>query len=136
MSRSGYNEDYDSEWRFIMWRGAVASAIRGKRGQQFLRELVEALDTLPEKRLIADELGENGCYCAIGAVGAKRGMDMTKLNPQDAERVAGSFNISPALAREIVFINGEGHWGVENPESRFWRVRAWARRHLVEGDPK
>jgi len=31
MSRSGYSDDFgnDYQWQQIMWRGAVASAIRG-----------------------------------------------------------------------------------------------------------
>lgn len=32
MSRCGYSDDYD-QWALIRWRGAVESAIRGKRGQ-------------------------------------------------------------------------------------------------------
>lgn len=32
MSRSGYSEDLDM-WDLIRWRGAVKSALRGKRGQ-------------------------------------------------------------------------------------------------------
>jgi hypothetical protein len=37
MSRSGYSDDYgdDEPWQLIMWRGAVASAFRGRRGQPF-----------------------------------------------------------------------------------------------------
>ena len=38
MSRSGYSDDLDN-WDLIRWRGQVSSAIRGKRGQGFLREL-------------------------------------------------------------------------------------------------
>lgn len=44
----------------IRWRGAVASAIRGKRGQAFLREMLAALDAMPEKRLIAGSLVFDG----------------------------------------------------------------------------
>ena len=55
MSRSGYSEDCDG-WALVRWRGAVKSAIRGQRGQAFLRELLAALDAIPDKRLIAEEL--------------------------------------------------------------------------------
>lgn len=55
MSRSGYTEDCDG-WDLIRWRGAVASAIRGKRGQAFLREALAALDAMPEKQLISHDL--------------------------------------------------------------------------------
>ena len=48
MSRSGYSDDIDDNWAHIMWRGRVASSIRGKRGQAMLRELLAALDAMPE----------------------------------------------------------------------------------------
>jgi hypothetical protein len=72
MSRSGY-QDYTDQWEVIRWRGAVRSAIRGKRGQAFLREMLAALDALPDKRLIRNELEVNGEYCALGAVGPAAG---------------------------------------------------------------
>jgi hypothetical protein len=57
MSRSGYSyDDDDDNWSLIKYRGAVASAIRGKRGQALLRAVLAALDAMPEKRLIADDL--------------------------------------------------------------------------------
>ena len=45
-----------NEWSLIRYRGAVKSAIRGKRGQAFLREMLAALDAMPEKRLSAGAL--------------------------------------------------------------------------------
>jgi hypothetical protein len=68
MSRSGYSDDCD-QWDMIRWRGAVASSIRGARGQAFLKEMLAALDALPEPKLIAEELESDGAVCAIGAVG-------------------------------------------------------------------
>lgn len=62
MSRSGYTDDGDN---VAMWRGQVASATRGKRGQRFFRDLVAALDAMPEKRLIRDALEADGEVCAI-----------------------------------------------------------------------
>lgn len=108
MSRSGYSEDCDG-WALIRWRGAVNSAIKGARGQAFLRELAAALDAMPDKRLIADELETaDGEFCTIGVLGAARGVDMSKIDPEDREAVAAAFNIAPALAAEIVFENDEG----------------------------
>jgi hypothetical protein len=73
MNRSGYDEDSClDQWSHIRWRGQVASAIRGKRGQTFLHELADALDAMPEKRLIAHELQEGANVCAIGSVGVQR----------------------------------------------------------------
>jgi hypothetical protein len=124
MSRSGYNDDID-QWQLIRWRGAVASAIKGKRGQAFLKEMLAALDALPEPQLIARELDDGeGAVCALGAVGKARGLDMSALDPDDAETVAFRFGIPDALTREIVFENDESG-RFEMPEARFARMRAW-----------
>lgn len=136
MSRSGYSEDFDNDWELIMWRGAVASAIRGKRGQAFFRDLLAALDALPEKRLIANELEEtDGNVCALGALGKRRALDMHELDPEDSQRVADTFGIAEALAKETVWINDEaGNWK-ETPEQRFERVRAWVVRQIKVDPP-
>ncbi len=125
MSRSGYSEDCDHDWAAIRYRGAVASAIRGNRGQAFLYEMLHALAALPEQKLIEGDLEKDGAVCAIGAVGKARGIDMSNLDPEDIERVAATFGISPALAREIVYENDECVWGNEGDEVRFRRMRKW-----------
>lgn len=132
MSRSGYEEDWDGHWALIRYRGAVKSAMRGKRGQQFLRDLVSALDALPEKRLVADVLRTpDGEFCALGAVAAARGTPLDDLDPDNIEAVAPAFGIAEALAREVVWENDEAAWGPEAPEARFLRMRAWAAGNIV-----
>lgn len=106
MSRSGYSDDCGG-WDLIRWRGAVASAIKGARGQAFLKELAAAMDAMPDKRLIAHELQADGGYCTIGVLGQARGVDMARIDPDDREQVARAFGIAPALAAEIVFENDE-----------------------------
>ena len=107
MSRSGYSDECDG-WELIRWRGAVKSAIRGKRGQQALRDLLAALDALPEKRLAAESLvTEGGEFCALGALGKARGMDMESIHLQERGDVARAFGISEALAAEIMYENDE-----------------------------
>lgn len=133
MSRSGYSDDFgcDNQWDLIRWRGAVASAIRGKKGQAFLREMLAVLDGMESKRLIANELAEGNEVCAIGAVGKARGIDMTGLDPEDRETVAGVFGIAPAMAAEIVFENDQDlSYREETPEARYVRMRQWAVSHL------
>jgi hypothetical protein len=125
MSRSGYSFDYDGD-DLVMYRGQVASAIRGRRGQRLLVDLVKALDALPAKRLITEELESEGEVCALGAVGRLRGVDMSRLDPEDPDAVAGAFDIATQLAREVTYINDEEGFRGETPEERFKRVRAWA----------
>lgn len=133
MSRSGYSDDCES-WSLIRWRGAVTSALRGARGQKFLIELRDALDAMPERKLIANELqAADGCYCTLGVIGAQRGIDMTGLDPDDREAVSKKFGIAEAMAAEIVFENdGEWRWEQETPEARWTRMRAWVDSHIAE----
>lgn len=130
MSRSGYNDDCDDNWSVIRWRGAVNAASTGKRGQQFFRDLLAALDALPEKVLIAEELESHGCYCALGALGKARDIPMEKLDPEDSAGVSGAFNIAEALAREVVYMNDEYGPYKETPEQRFIRVRKWVEHQI------
>mgnify|MGYP001559218415 FL=1 len=124
MSRSGYDND-GTEWDMIRWRGAVTSAMRGKRGMAFLEELRGALDTMKEKRLIEGELVQEGEVCALGAIGMKRGIDMAAINPYDVDTVANTFSIAHAMAAEIMFMNDEGGNYGEPPERRHKRMCAW-----------
>jgi hypothetical protein len=128
MSRSGYSEDFDP-WPLIQWRGQVASAIRGKRGQAFLRELLEALDAMPVKRLIADDFQRDGEFCALGCIGARRGVDLGSLDPEDHDRLAEVFGIARQLVAEIEYLNDESFY-MESPELRWRRMRGWAAENL------
>jgi hypothetical protein len=147
MSRSGYSDDIDDQWSLIRWRGAVASSIRGKRGQAFLREMLAAMDALPEKKLVAWELETDGQVCAIGSVGRARGIDMSQIDPEDYGKVAATFGIATPLAQEIVYMNDEamtwsqdanghivkdekGEWRRITPEERFEAMRRWIVKNL------
>lgn len=141
MSRAGYSDDCDY-WAVIKWRGQVASAIRGKRGQAFIMELLDALEVMPERRLIANTLsrptpvygppeGPVG-VCAVGSVGVRRGLDMSDLDPDDYDRVADTFGIAHQLVREIEYENDEsGDWyGKRTPEQRWQHMHDWAMKQL------
>lgn len=130
--RSGYSDDVEG-WALIRWRGAVASAIRGKRGQEFLRKLLAALDALPQKRLIEGDLEKDGEVCAIGSVGKMQGMDMSSLDPYEHDQLAATFGIAGALVQEIEYVNDEGSWRA-TPEERFQSVRKWALNQLKAGE--
>lgn len=153
MSRSGYTDDGgDDQWAMTMWRGAVKKAMNGSRGQAFLREMLASMDSLPEPKLVAEELKyEDGSVCAIGTVGLTRGLDMEGIVPDDWDAVAAKFGIAPAMVREIVYENDEvggyNHYETvtigegaraktfrrprdEKPVERFYRMRRWIKRHI------
>ena len=134
MSRSGYSDDCDG-WDLIRWRGAVNAATKGKRGQALLREMLVALDAMPDKRLISDELERDGEYCALGVVGKARGLVMEGVDPEDRRKVASMFDIAPALAAEIVYMNDDEDWWEPTrttPEQRWGRMRAWVASQIKE----
>lgn len=134
MSRSGYSDDIEDQWSFIRWRGCVASAIRGKRGQALLREMLEALDAMPVKALIAEELELNGEYCALGVLGKKRGIDMSQLDPGEPTEIGIAFNIASPLAQEIVYHNDEGNPYNFTPEKRWQYMRNWVANNIRNGN--
>lgn len=109
MSRSGlYEDDGEDPLAYGRWRGAVASAIRGKRGQAFLRELADALDAMPEKWLVAGELqSEDGCNCTLGVIAGKRGLDVTIMDVDDYESIADSLGVNAKIAQEVMWENDE-----------------------------
>jgi hypothetical protein len=126
MSRSGYSDDCEN---LGLWRASVANAMRGARGQHFLRKLRDALDAMPVKRLIVDSIAnEQGEVCALGAVDPH-----AKVDPEDRHAVGQHFGIAPAMAAEIVYMNDEYDWGTafETPESRWVRMRAWVEQQIV-----
>lgn len=130
MSRSGYSDDIDN-WQLIKWRGMVASSIRGKRGQRLLQELADALDAMPVKELIANELEAEGAHCALGVVGAKRGVDVASIDPEDPEQVSKAFDIAECLAQEIASINDDDFgYQQETPAQRWERVRKWVAQQI------
>ena len=122
MSRSGYSDDYEHP---DLWRGAVARAITGYRGQHFLRKLRDALDAMPVKRLITDEISNGTDVCALGAVDPK-----CTIDPEDSDAVAHHFGIARAMAAEIVYWNDE-RFNRVTPEERWTCMRAWVGEQIV-----
>lgn len=137
MSRHGYTDDIDDVLESGRWRGRVASAIRGKRGQALLKELAAALDAMPEKRLIRGTLqAKDGDCCAIGAVCKAKGKDYTAHQDDDPydlqelnQSIANELDVSLCLVQEIEYTNDEGSYK-ETDEQRWTRVRAWVARKL------
>jgi hypothetical protein len=129
MSRSGYSNDIDN-WDLIRWRGQVASAIRGKRGQAILREILTALDAMPEKALVTSEYETvDGEVCTLGALGKARGIEMLAFDSDDYDGWANTFGMAHQLVQEITYLNDEGSYN-ETPEHRWTRMRDWIAKQI------
>lgn len=132
MSRSGYIDDCE---HLAMWRGRVASATRGKRGQTFFKRLVESLEAMPEKALVAHDIrNDDGDVCALGAaIVCLNGEKLASaLDPEDHDAIGGVLNISPCLVQEVEHMNDE--WGDprETPQHRYDRMLAWAKSQITK----
>jgi hypothetical protein len=111
MSRSGYTDDNDDPLAHGRWRQAVKRALHGQRGQALLRELVQALDAMDDKRLYPGSFATpEGEFCTLGVLGTKRGTKMDDLGDDhecDTAQVGQRFGIAPAMAAEIMYMNDE-----------------------------
>ena len=150
MSRSGYCDDLDP-LDLGRWRAQVKSAIRGRRGQAFLQELAAAMDSMPVKELITEELiNDDGDCCAIGVVCKTRGVDVSKIDYEDSEQVGAAVGIARQLAAEIEYENDEcgerwepvlrggsrmadGQYArvQETPAERWQRMRKWVEKNIA-----
>src|SRR4051812_46491567 len=145
MSRSGYSDDFweDGDNSGWLYRANVDRAIAGKRGQAFLRELIAALDALPEKKLIAESFAAGEGVCALGSVARVRGVAERLPDPEQCDewevgaRAAKVLGIAECMAREIMDLNDEGspYWCNETDDTRWARVRQWAESNLRRVEP-
>lgn len=129
MSRSGYSDDCE---HLELWRANVDSALRGKRGQKFLRELASAMDAMPEKKLIRGELiSARGECCTIGVVCKLRNLDVSKVDVYEPEEVGKLVGISRVMAAEIEHMND--NWVDDpTPEARWERMRKWVQENIKD----
>ncbi len=137
MSRSGYS--WDNAGDANLYRANVDRALAGKRGQKMLLDLLEALEAMSVKRLVAGKFADEIEVCALGALGHARGLDMDRwdflaeheLDEALYRMLSKAFRIPEILAREIMWVNDEGYWvGNETPEHRWERVRDWVFRQI------
>lgn len=138
MTRSCFSDDgpYDYPGEFCQtW---YENAIRGKRGQRFLRELLATLDAMPEKRLIKGKLIDGDEVCALGSVYRARGFELDhKVDPtgdeygDHHEPLAKRLGIARSLVAFIEHINDDDYnWRDETPEECWQRVRQWVAKQI------
>ena len=133
MSRSGYMEcdDFD-HWAALRWRGVIASATRGKRGQAMFKELLTALDAMPNKRLIKDDLiTETGDSCAIGALLMHRETPEARNMHEYNEAIAEELDVHMCIVQEVEWENDNGGWNL-TPEQRWTHMRTWVAKQIKE----
>ena len=155
MSRSGLWEpdftDRDDILAFGRWRAATKSALRGKRGQKFLRELLATLDAMPDKRLIEGELvTPEGEVCAVGSYLRAKSLNPEGIDYYDYDAIADVCGVNPKVIQELEYHNdaygrewvpvpnvGTHHESmrIDSPEKRWREIRSWVTGHITEEQP-
>lgn len=156
--RINYSDEEDWPGQFALWDANCRRSIKGKVGQQELRELKAALLAMPEKRLIRDALvNEDGECCAIAAYGRHKGLDLSKFDPEyDSDEVGIAGGMPRLVAWKIVALNDiefDTVWEVAHgpiqrghgiykggiplirdvtPEERWQRMLSWINKQLGE----
>lgn len=132
---NGFNRDLILEYGRCL--GRLRSAVRGKRGQRFLRDMVAALDVMPVKELY--DFG-GGRMSALDAVAAYRGADLsearTAINDAPnldrwADCASRELDIAPCLAG-LAEYNGNDFISGQTPAQRWARAREWAVHHIAD----
>lgn len=146
-------DDYDQNFpnEGDLWNANLIRHMRGRAGQAVLRELREALLSLPEKRLINGRLAdESGCVCTVGALAAHRGVSLKELADRikvdyegypfdewDAEEATLNeglrIGLKTGMVVRLASINDDT-WGPgihETPEQRYERVLKWVESKII-----
>jgi hypothetical protein len=130
--RINYSDDEDYPGQFDLWQANCERSLRGKNGQQELRELKAALLALPSKELIGDLLeDEDGGVCAVGAYAKHKGIDLSKFDPEDATDEVGIAGGMPALVAWKVVEMNDLQFDRESPAERYQKMLAWIDSKLV-----
>jgi hypothetical protein len=148
MSRFDNDGEENFAGQYELWQPNVERALKGKRGQQALRDLEQALLDLPEKQLISGHLAKDGQVCTVGALVLHRRMtkgeeraailadldggteddsyDNYERTIAEGKRVGLTFT----LAWELGSRNDECYY-FATPEQRYERILEWVRGRLV-----
>jgi len=134
MSRINYSDEEIYPGQFDLWQANCARSLRGKKGQEELRALRDALLALPDKRLIHGLLvDEEGEMCAMGAYAQYKGLDLQTFDPEDETDAVGIEAGMPALvAWKVVEMNDMELHSRFTPEERYAMMLQWVERQLAQ----
>lgn len=149
-----------------LFQGAVINATMGRSGQALLREIEEALLSMPEKKLADGVICEDGMACTLASLEilrlTKRGIPRPKavvlleLAAQQNGQEIGDYNgdrmadflqkilgiKQDCLAWTIMYENDKiysHYWGDDKritPEKRYERMLEWVRERFLPTEAK
>jgi len=97
----------------------------------FLRELADALDAMPERRLIPYALHGDEGVCALGCLVLRRGIDMSAIYLfPGSHTLSNLLGATRLIVQEVSNVNDRGGHKTP-PELRWKRVRTWVAKQLA-----
>lgn len=147
MSRfdEGYDEDFQNQ--AALYQANTRRALKGRKGQAFLKEMEEALVALPMKKLIEGRICEAGQVCAMGAFALKRRRDagadikaaldwLEAEDPGEGDATETAlfskkhFGVMECLSFEMAWVNDDDNGVKQADEDRYERVLKWVRSRI------
>lgn len=124
--RLSYQDEEDYPGQFDLWQGNCERSLRGKRGQEELSILRDALLEIPEKRLILGSLvDEEGEVCAVGAYARHKGLDLNAFDPEEDTDAVGVAGGMPRLVAWKVVEMNDLSFDHLTPEDRWKMMLEW-----------
>ena len=124
--RINYSDEEDFPGQFDLWQSNCDRSLRGRQGQEELKQLRAALLALSDKRLIHGSLvDEEGCVCAIGAYAKQKGLDLSSFDSYSyTDEVGIEGGMPPLVAWKVVEMN-DLEFDDVTPEQRYEKMLAW-----------
>ena len=131
--RINYSDEEDWPGQFELWQGNCERSLRGRQGQQELKELKAALLALPDKSLLYKTLyDEEGGVCAVGAYGRHKGLDLTKFDvDSETDEVGIEAGMPKLVAWKVVEMNDILFDRTFTPEQRYEGMLAWVESKIL-----
>jgi hypothetical protein len=134
--RIDYSDDEQFGGQFFLWQANCERSMRGKIGQRELRALEAALVVLPQQRLIAGTLQEDGEVCAVACYALHKGVDLAQFPSEyDSDEVGMAGGMPHLVAWKVVEMNDLAFEGL-TPEQRYTAMLRWVRAQLTPGEER
>lgn len=130
--RISYSDEENWPGQFELWQANCSRSLRGRSGQEELRQLRDALLALSDKRLIHGSLVDaDGEVCAIGAYAKHKGLDLQDFDPEDETDEVGIRAGMPSLVAWKVVEMNDMQFDHLTPEERYKRMLGWVEAQLT-----
>ena len=138
-----YDEDFGGQHK--LWQANCRRSINGRKGQRALREMEQALLSMPVKHIYRDVLVDStGEVCAIGAMMVQQHIDVgmsreqaiaacCDLDPSNTEEIGVAIGI-PRMVAWSIAVENDDEWHIRPPKRRYEHLLSWVQERIQGGE--